>query len=295
MKKILYEETMDGLVIERIRRDHDFSMPTKHFHNEYEIYYLVQGERYYFINNDTYLCTSGCLVLIEHNLVHKTSTSTDPYHDRILVELREELLESLMVQLGTTVQEFFHTYTGIYQLNKATQDRMEKLFKNIATEIHNKSNHYELLVKMKLMELFIFIQRYQKNVPSSQNQITHRNEKHELVDRIAKYITTHYKLNESLDDIAKKFYVNKCYLSRIFSEVTGFTISEYININRIKEAKQLLSTTEFTLTEIALQLGFRSTAYFVRVFKIYTETTPHQYRKQLQSYKEQRRRQKKEG
>ena len=145
------------------------------------------------------------------------------------------------------------------------------------------------------MELFIFIQRYQKNVPTSQNQITHRNEKHELVDRIAKYITTHYKLNESLDDIAKKFYVNKCYLSRIFSEVTGFTISEYININRIKEAKQLLSTTEFTLTEIALQLGFRSTAYFVRVFKIYTETTPHQYRKQLQSYKEQRRRQKKEG
>lgn len=287
MTTVHFEETMDGLVIDRISRDHDFSMPTKHFHNEYEIYYLISGDRYYFIDKETYYCPAGSLVLIEHNLVHKTSTVQIPSHDRILLEIHGEILEPLMNQIGISIEDFFHQYTGVYVLPSNKQQKIEKLLLSIAHEIKLRSTNYDFIVKLKVMELLIFVMRYdaiQKPIPNKA-----RTDKHKLVDKVATYLSDTYDQNETLEDISKKFFVNKCYLSRIFKEVTGFTISEYTNIYRIQKAKIMLDESEISITEIAETLGFRSAAYFVRVFKNYTETTPHHYRKKLQTYKDQRR------
>ena len=50
--------------IDRVVRDYNYSMDIRHIHEEYEIYYLLEGERYYFINQQTYLVTPGTLVFI---------------------------------------------------------------------------------------------------------------------------------------------------------------------------------------------------------------------------------------
>ena len=49
MSQILYREQMEGITIDRIRRDPGYTMPSKHLHYDYEIYFLAEGERYYFI------------------------------------------------------------------------------------------------------------------------------------------------------------------------------------------------------------------------------------------------------
>ena len=51
----LYNELVDGFHIDRVVRDYNYSMDIRHIHEEYEIYYLLEGERYYFINQQTYL------------------------------------------------------------------------------------------------------------------------------------------------------------------------------------------------------------------------------------------------
>lgn len=53
----LYNELVDGFHIDRVVRDYNYSMDIRHIHEEYEIYYLLEGERYYFINQQTYLVT----------------------------------------------------------------------------------------------------------------------------------------------------------------------------------------------------------------------------------------------
>lgn len=287
MTTIQFEETMDGLVIDRISRDHDFNMLTKHFHNEYEIYYLISGDRYYFIDTQTYYCPAGSLVLIERNLVHKTSMVQVPYHDRILLELQGELLDSFMMQLGFKTKDFFHQYTGVYHLPQEKQQGIEKLLLSIANEIRFKSLNYEFLVSLKLMELMVFVMRFDSTQKASQISEKARTEKHDLVEKVATYLSDAYADNESLEEIARKFFVNKCYLSRIYKEVTGFTISEYKNINRIRRARVLLDETDTSISDIAKTLGFQGCAYFVKVFKTYTETTPYHYRKQMQTYKAQ--------
>jgi YesN/AraC family two-component response regulator len=103
--------------------------------------------------------------------------------------------------------------------------------------------------------------------------------KHRKVDEVAAYIINHCTTPLSLDSLAKRFYVGKCYLSRIFKEVTGFTIIEYIAIHRLQRAQHLLLHSDHNISEISEMLGFESITYFERVFKNYMEVSPLKYRK----------------
>ena len=67
----LYNELVDGFHIDRVVRDYNYSMDIRHIHEEYEIYYLLEGERYYFINQQTYLVTPGTLVFIDKEQIHR--------------------------------------------------------------------------------------------------------------------------------------------------------------------------------------------------------------------------------
>ena len=83
--------------------------------------------------------------------------------------------------------------------------------------------------------------------------------------------------------IRDRFYINKFYLSRIFKEVTSFTINDYLNVNRIKKAHRLLLETDDSITSIAEQLGYENITYFERVFKKYRNMTPLKYRNYYRS------------
>ena len=96
---------------------------------------------------------------------------------------------------------------------------------------------------------------------------------------MADYLTVHPETDESLEELARRFYVSKSYLSRIFREVTGFTVNEYRNVSRIRKSQQLLRDGNLSVTEIAAQAGFENLTYYERVFKKYTDTTPLKYRK----------------
>ena len=86
MRNIVYKESDVGLTIDRIVRNYDFDMPHKHVHEEYEIYYLVDGERYYFIENQIYHVKKGTLVFIDRNQIHKTGQYGDSHHERIAIK-----------------------------------------------------------------------------------------------------------------------------------------------------------------------------------------------------------------
>ena len=77
MRNIIYKESDVGLTIDRIVRNYDFNMPHKHIHEEYEIYYLIDGERYYFIENQIFHVKKGSLVFINRNQIHQTGQYND--------------------------------------------------------------------------------------------------------------------------------------------------------------------------------------------------------------------------
>lgn len=281
MENVVFRDTVGRILVERIERDFNFNMVSKHFHNEYEIYYLLSGERYYFIEKQIYHVKKGSLVFIDRNQIHKTVGANTNYHDRILIILSPDEISPILELCNLELDSFFKRNFGIIDLNEAGQKYVEGLLFFIIREMKKKHSNYELMVKMKLAELLIYAERCKTGENSTLINLPVKTEKYKKISEIAAYINENYHKNMSLADIAKDFYISKCYLSRIFKEITGFTVNEYINITRIKRAQYLLENSDYNITEIAENIGYESITYFEKVFKKYLETSPLKYRKKF--------------
>lgn len=83
----------------------------------------------------------------------------------------------------------------------------------------------------------------------------------------------------SLSDIAKDLGIQPAYLSRLFSEHEGMTVTDYIHEQKLEVAKNMLMYSDRTIAEIADYLKFNSQSYFGKLFKKSTGMTPLTYRK----------------
>lgn len=93
------------------------------------------------------------------------------------------------------------------------------------------------------------------------------------------YIQTHYATKILQEDIAQQLHISVRYLSKLFKSYMGVTLSNYINIYRINRSIDLMQDTTLTLTEIALQVGFKDSQHYSKVFGSIINAKPSQYRK----------------
>jgi len=96
--------------------------------------------------------------------------------------------------------------------------------------------------------------------------------------RLHEYIATNIAADLSLPRLAEVVHLNPGYLSRLYIQTTGTSISDYINLSRLDEAKRLLNTTSFKIYEIAQMVGYDSALSFIRFFKKQMDMTPQEYR-----------------
>ncbi|MBJ8009810.1 MULTISPECIES: helix-turn-helix domain-containing protein [Bacillus cereus group] len=82
----------------------------------------------------------------------------------------------------------------------------------------------------------------------------------------------------SLNELANHLDITPTYLSKLFKKEMGIPLSEYIQKERIEEAKKLLTLTTYPLSDICNWLNFNDQSYFTKVFKKITSMTPRQYR-----------------
>lgn len=101
----------------------------------------------------------------------------------------------------------------------------------------------------------------------------------ETVEQICAYLAANYQKKLSLSEVAAQFYLSPYYLSRLFRRVTGQSIVDYINGCRIEAAQRLLETTDLSISAVAEQTGFSTSAHFRRVFHDLMGEGPLQYRK----------------
>lgn len=101
-----------------------------------------------------------------------------------------------------------------------------------------------------------------------------------FVDTVLTYIDADLRADLSLKTLANHLNVNASYLSALFSEEMGISLTNYVTQCRIEHAKKLLTHSNLSVKNIALQCGFSDIHYFSRQFKKYTEMSPKIYREQ---------------
>lgn len=267
--------------ISREKKIHS-SIPSHHYHDAYEILYIISGELYYFIGDRTYQVVSGVLLLINMNEVHRLINSNGAEYERVTLLFKKEALQSLLPEAeDLDLFDYFRSDSNAVKLRGHEQNFVEDLFDKIIREdtsnSTNKSASSELYVRLMLMELLIFIKRKFDN--GHNDYFIESNRTYRQISQIINYIHENYNQRLTLEDISKKFYLSQSHLSRTFKESTGFTFIEYVNNVRMKEACTLLKSSKLTVSEIAELVGFESQTHFGRIFKSIVGVPPLKYRK----------------
>lgn len=93
------------------------------------------------------------------------------------------------------------------------------------------------------------------------------------------YISKHYEESIHIADLAEIEHYNVNYYREWFKKQTGMRPKEYIQKLRIEKAKELLASTEYSISKIANQVGYDYSSSFLRAFKTVEGITPNHYRK----------------
>ena len=102
------------------------------------------------------------------------------------------------------------------------------------------------------------------------------NSKH--INACKEYIYSHIKERITIEDLADEFSVSASYLSRLFKQETGVSVSGYIREQKIEAAKNLLRFSDYSMIDIANRLSFSSQSHFIQQFRESVGMTPKKYR-----------------
>lgn len=99
-----------------------------------------------------------------------------------------------------------------------------------------------------------------------------------LFEKTVLYINEHINEDLSLERISAEMHFNPKYFSRLFKELSGVTLSEFITSRRMQLASQMLVQTGMSIDEIRRMVGYGSTQYFTRKFKEEYQMSPREFR-----------------
>ncbi|MEE8816773.1 MAG: AraC family transcriptional regulator [Lachnospiraceae bacterium] len=290
-KGVVFKEKIPGLRVSEAVRHEEFEMRAKHVHETIELFFLLEGHRFFFLEQETYLLDEGCAMLVNHDLIHRTSPAEGyaPDHHNFILQIDRQVYDGVLKSL---FQMDFDTFgslnNGIARFSEADWQLILSLidaFKRAdRDEDATEKNPYLVMLAATLLATFARVRRQGNEM--DYNRITKsrvvNSGIYRKVHEISMYLQNNYAKNLSLDELAGRFYMSKSYLTRIFREVTGFSVVEYTNFIRVRRAQEMLKTTKENITDIAAATGFGNITYFEKVFRVATGQKPSQYRKKLQ-------------
>ncbi len=235
-------------------------MTSMHYHSSYELYYLISGNRDYFVEDKYFSVSAGSFVLIPPSTLHRTGGK---YGLRTLIGFKTKFLaEFFSEQVIKELTECFNKPIIIPPEEK--KEYFQALLKNI--EDSSTKTEFALHLSVLLFEL----SKYESTVCCDDN-----------ISKITAYINNNYVQISSIDEIAEHFFVSKYHLCRIFKEALQMTLIDYINEIKIKNARYYIESTRKNFKQIAELCGYNSLSYFSTVFKKIVGQSPSEYKKSV--------------
>ncbi|WP_072331841.1 MULTISPECIES: AraC family transcriptional regulator [unclassified Paenibacillus] len=263
------------------RKAQSHHMAANHFHSTYEIFYLMSGKREFFIKDRTIIVSEGDVVIISPNILHRTTNTEKPRHERLIINMHESCMGTVNGSYREALQPLFEKEYLVVRRSLHDRGSLEALARMLMQEMLDRRSGFEMYAQTLAMQLLIVCCRHIQQ--DSAEPLEAPSPMHERMSEVARYINEHYMEELTLDFLAQTFFVSPYYLSRCFKEATGFTFVEYLNSVRIKEAKKLLEQSAMKVNLIAKKVGFGSVTHFGRVFKSVTGQVPLFYRKGKQA------------
>ncbi|GAB2537643.1 AraC family transcriptional regulator [Gracilibacillus alcaliphilus] len=269
--------------------DHGTQHLHTHSHSHYEIYYFHKGNCKYLIDDDVIRLENNDLIIMNGTSLHGPYLQKETPYIRSVVEFSAEWIRPIIKQLKVPMllDPFEKLTNSLYR--GVDQQTLDKI--NAALEaLHLKKMYLADLtlsdLEKDLLEgqiinhfvalLFMIYEISNKElikIPLANN------EKNNHVNRLITWIDQNYQRNITLDEMADNLHLSKYYMSRIFKDITGKTIMQYLINRRLVRTKYLLEMyPDKSMVDIAMESGFESPSHFSRKFKDHYHISPTEYR-----------------
>ncbi len=261
---------MANIHIDKLTQKETTEMTKPHSHLHYEIYFLLKGVRIYLLDGISFKVEPNSVVVVPPNLLHMTNGGD---FERYLIKIAPKLLTDYQKEVFSL---FFDK--KCHKISSNTMAVLNNCFQQMFSL--EASIHYE----EKMLSIFSYIVFIlEKDLKAQHSYAVDTKNMPPVIFRIIEYINENYTNNISLKTVAEHFNYSVPYIRKAFQKHTGSSLYNYILQTRIKKAKQLLSTTTYSIERVAELSGFSSANYFSLIFKQKENVSPLAYKKLINS------------
>ncbi|MFC4601216.1 helix-turn-helix domain-containing protein [Cohnella hongkongensis] len=252
-----------------------------HLHDQYEFFYVYSGKATFFIDQKLYDIKAGDLLLVPGNSIHRSFqdpqepvTSTAVFFAPSFVsadDIGEPYSSLRCFDLARKRKRYR------LELDEPLRTATEEALERMREELDNKAIGYRHAVGLLLQQWLLLINRHVNSATADDADESGIGP--QWMKDVLHYIAAHPGADLSLAALAKHASVTGAHFSRVFKQITGMNLTDYVNAKRIVLAKERLLVSDDNVSLIAERCGFESLPHFHRVFKKLTGTTPANYRR----------------
>ena len=262
-----------------------FTMPTMEMAMDYyEIAYIISGDRKVITPTETYYPSAGAVGLTPPYIYHKTMPASDVPYERILIKFTSAIADVFIREVGQPVFDNLYEQK-ICHFTKEMQDKIQRMFVEMAEEFEKNSPHREFILQGMLFRLLLTV--YEERLPEA--NVTHNITPltPPIMDAIV-FIEDSYARNPSLEEAAAVVGFSTAYFSRLFLAQLGMSYTAYLENVKLRHVQILLVRSEKNIMEIAQETGYCHGNYLNSQFKKKVGMTPGAYRRKNKTIKEER-------
>ena len=255
-----------------------------HWHEEIELVYVEGASARIGVYNHIHELKQGDLLLIKPGDVHYFLPGTQRL---TIVLFRLELLTggSFNENDLSVIKNLFNK-TAVIPAAESREREVAEYINALTAEERNRGKGFKWAMMARLFDLLVHLFRTQMPREDSQSdhlQIPCCVKKFEYIEAVCAYLEEHYSEPVKLEDAAEHIKFSKFYVCKLFKEIKGMTLMEYLNHLRIIKSEWALLFSEASILSIAVSHGFSNINTYNRLFKKYNGCTPSEFRKKHKS------------
>lgn len=249
-----------------------------HYHDAYELFLFLNGKASMYYDDEYHPINPGDLYIIPPEIPHGAACYDAKVYDRLVVNVREDLLEELstsQTDLSGFLQKNTQGKIRVVNLNAKAQKRLIQMVEEMPQQEREEKFGSDIELNARAALLLVELNRFISEYHEQAGKTT----RPKLVESIVEYVAEHLTEPITLEMLANKFFISSKYISSVFHKNMGMTLREYIISKRVENAKKLLSEGK-NVSEACELSGFGDYSNFIRTFTQIAGISPGKYARQ---------------